>query len=94
MMPSPWQLISNSPPRINDHNIFHRAWLDGALSLVVDREQSAQDKCLDILDDILMSNICLAKRSDQPQHTMAWQLLAIMASKEGGEMRRYAIEVI
>ena len=32
-------------------------WLDGVLPLVMDRETTAQEKCFQILEDVLISNI-------------------------------------
>ena len=34
-----------------------RAWLDGVFPLVMDRETSASEKCLEILDEVIISNI-------------------------------------
>ena len=32
-------------------------WLDGVLPLVMDRETTAQEKCFQILEDVLISNV-------------------------------------
>ena len=34
-----------------------RVWLDAVLPMVIDRETTAQDKCLEMLDSILLGNI-------------------------------------
>ncbi len=34
-----------------------RVWLDGVLPLVMDRESSAAEKCLEILDEVVLGNI-------------------------------------
>ena len=32
-------------------------WLDGVLPMVMDQESGAQEKCLQLLDDVLLNNI-------------------------------------
>jgi hypothetical protein len=32
-------------------------WLDAVLPMVLDREVGAQEKCLQLLDDVILSNI-------------------------------------
>ncbi len=34
-----------------------RCWLDGVLPMVLDREVGAQEKCLQVLENILLANI-------------------------------------
>lgn len=37
--------------------IYFSLWLDGVFPLVMDRETTAQEKCFQILDEVLLSNI-------------------------------------
>ena len=36
---------------------FRSLWLDGVLPLVMDRETTAQEKCLQVLEEVLLNNI-------------------------------------
>lgn len=44
---------------------FSRSWLDGVLPLVMDRESTLQEKCMETLEEIILSNIVPINRSDQ-----------------------------
>ena len=47
------QHISTPPPPPPPPSL----WLDGVLPMVMDREASAQEKCISILEEVLLSNI-------------------------------------
>ena len=64
-----------------------RAWLENVLPMVLDRETSVQEKCLETLQSVLLSNLVPAHRSLTAHHQMAWQLVAIMAGDGCGETR-------
>ncbi|CAH1786833.1 unnamed protein product, partial [Owenia fusiformis] len=64
-------------------------WLDGVVPMVMDRETGAQEKCFEILEDVILSNIAPLHRSTGDQHKMLWSLMNIMASNEGVDLRRF-----
>ncbi|XP_044174621.1 condensin-2 complex subunit D3-like isoform X3 [Acropora millepora] len=65
-------------------------WLDGVFPLVMDRETTAQEKCFQILDEVLLSNIAPQSKSTSDQcHVLAWDLLERIVSPAGQEVRRY-----
>ncbi|XP_048580995.1 condensin-2 complex subunit D3 [Nematostella vectensis] len=64
-------------------------WLDGILPLVLDRETTAQEKCYQILEELILSKIVTLQRSVDVGHVLAWDLLKIVASPSGQEVRRY-----
>ncbi|XP_064635825.1 condensin-2 complex subunit D3-L-like [Lineus longissimus] len=65
------------------------AWLDGVLPLVLDRESSISTKCIDILEDNILGNVTPYTRSTEDCHDMVWQMLDVLASVKGVELRRY-----
>ncbi|KAJ7392191.1 Condensin-2 complex subunit D3 [Desmophyllum pertusum] len=69
--------------------MVHSLWLDGVLPLVMDRETTAQEKCFQILEDVLLSNIVPHSKSAGQHHILAWNLLDRVASPSGQEIRRY-----
>ncbi|KAM7435860.1 Condensin-2 complex subunit D3 [Porites harrisoni] len=69
--------------------MVHSLWLDGVLPLVMDRETTAQEKCFQILEDVLISNIVPQSKSTNQCHVLTWNLLDQIASPAGQEVRRY-----
>nr|XP_058971616.1 condensin-2 complex subunit D3-L-like [Pocillopora verrucosa] len=69
--------------------MVHSLWLEGVLPLVMDRETTAQEKCFQILEEVLLHNIVPLSKSTGPYHILAWDLLDIVASPSGQEVRRY-----
>ncbi|XP_027044721.1 condensin-2 complex subunit D3-like [Pocillopora damicornis] len=69
--------------------MVHSLWLEGVLPLVMDRETTAQEKCFQILEEVLLHNIVPLSKSTGTYHTLAWDLLDIVASPSGQEVRRY-----
>ena len=67
--------------------VFVRVWLDAVLPVVVDREMSAQEKCLETLKELLLNQIVPSNRSSTPKHKLAWQLLHVMSLPESRELR-------
>ncbi|XP_074660427.1 condensin-2 complex subunit D3-L-like [Tubulanus polymorphus] len=68
---------------------FQWAWLDGVLPLVMDRESSIVEKCLDYLQIVLLENIVAYKQSSAKMNTAAWQMTDTVATVKGTELRRY-----
>ena len=62
-------------------------WLDAILPLVVDRETTAQEKCLSILEEIILKNIVLERGTQNEDHVLAWKLLLLVAGISGEELR-------
>ena len=55
-------LISDASSCYEQCSLFHvwltfSLWLDGVLPLVTDRETTAQEKCFQILEEVLLNNI-------------------------------------
>ncbi|KAL3841668.1 hypothetical protein ACJMK2_019782 [Sinanodonta woodiana] len=65
------------------------AWLDGILPLVIDRETTLQEKCLEILEEVILGNIVPFNRSTKDCHQLAWGILGILAKDESVDQRRY-----
>lgn len=74
---------------------LRRSWLDGVLPAVMDREESAKEKCLSIMEEIILSELHLkpslsvdgeTTRTDQKE-TFAWRLLNIIAEEEEQDLR-------
>ncbi|KAK7500453.1 hypothetical protein BaRGS_00008360, partial [Batillaria attramentaria] len=72
----------------NDPKI-QRGWLKGVLPMLWDQEMSVQEKCLEILDQVILSNIVPCHRSKSDDHTMAWQLLTVISKEENRDLRRH-----
>ncbi|KAK7098259.1 hypothetical protein V1264_002597 [Littorina saxatilis] len=64
------------------------AWLKGVLPTVWDQETSIQDKCVDILDTVILSNMVPAHRTKSADHTMAWELLTLISKPDNTDLRR------
>jgi hypothetical protein len=62
-------------------------WLDAILPLVVDRETTAQEKCLSILEEIILRNIVLERGTPNEDQVLAWKLLMLVAGTSGEELR-------
>ncbi|XP_041367044.1 condensin-2 complex subunit D3-like [Gigantopelta aegis] len=68
---------------------IHSTWLNGVLPLVIDRESTLQEKCLETLEEIFIQNIVPHHRSKEPNHLLVWSLLRIMTRPENTDLRRY-----
>ncbi|XP_046375579.2 condensin-2 complex subunit D3-like isoform X1 [Haliotis rufescens] len=68
---------------------MQRAWLDGVLPLVMDRETTLQDKCIETLEDIVLDNVVPHNRSKDEGHQLVWSLLSIMTQYESLDLKRY-----
>ena len=73
--------------------VFQKAFLDGVVPLVADRETSVQDKCMETLEDVIFSNIVPYKKSNAEKHILAWALLNRMAGHEEVELRAYLMKI-
>ncbi|KAI0221272.1 Condensin-2 complex subunit D3 [Lamellibrachia satsuma] len=69
---------------------LQRIWLDGVLPMVMDRETGAQEKCLSVLEDVLLVNILPVGRSEDTDGCrLTWSLLDLIAGNDGADLRRY-----
>lgn len=57
------------------------------MPMVIDRESSLQDKCMEILEDMLLNHIVHAQKTRSPAHKLAWDLLTVMEQFENVELR-------
>jgi condensin-2 complex subunit D3 len=64
-------------------------WLDAVLPVIVDREASAQEKCLELIDTVILKHLVNIKRSSEVECGLAWSLLTQLASDGGQRLRRY-----
>ncbi|XP_052213027.1 condensin-2 complex subunit D3-like isoform X2 [Dreissena polymorpha] len=71
------------------HPVLQQTWLEGALPLVIDREQTLSDKCMETLEDLILNNVVLIIRSNSPCHQLAWDLLGVIARPHSVDQRRY-----
>ncbi|KAL4224772.1 Condensin-2 complex subunit D3 [Mactra antiquata] len=78
-------LLIESP----DNVTLQTNWLLGALPLVIDRETTLSEKSMELLEDIILSNIVIPVRSISPAHHLAWNLLEIIARPESVNHRQY-----
>ncbi|KAK3583282.1 hypothetical protein CHS0354_011171 [Potamilus streckersoni] len=70
-------------------NNLQSAWLDGILPLIIDRETTLQEKCLEILEEVILGNIVPSNRSTKDCHELAWGILGVLAKDESVDQRRY-----
>jgi hypothetical protein len=66
---------------------FCSIWLDAILPLVVDRETTAQEKCLSVLEEIILHHIALERGTQNEDQVLAWKLLQLIAGISGQELR-------
>lgn len=64
---------------------YYRIWLDAILPVVTDRETSAQEKCLSILEGIILKNISM--ETTGAEQLLSWNLLELIAGESGQELR-------
>ena len=65
--------------------VFYRLWLDGVLPSVMDREESVKEKCLSVMEEVILYGIRQPQRDMEIEGAVsfAWRLLNIIA--EDGE---------
>ncbi|XP_052706272.1 condensin-2 complex subunit D3-like isoform X1 [Crassostrea angulata] len=68
---------------------LQQCWLDGVLPLVTDRESTLEEKCMESLEEIILSNIVPINRSKNEGHRLVWNILEIMTRFESCLLRRY-----
>ncbi|XP_062580228.1 condensin-2 complex subunit D3-L-like isoform X1 [Saccostrea cucullata] len=68
---------------------LQKCWLDGVLPLVIDRETTLQEKCMETLEEIILNNIVPFNRSKDEGHELVWNILQIMTQFESCDLRRY-----
>ncbi|XP_028399882.1 condensin-2 complex subunit D3-like [Dendronephthya gigantea] len=78
-------LLTENP----ESELLHGVWLDAILPLVMDRETTAQEKCLSILEEIILQNIVQERGSQNCDQVLTWNLLKLIAGISGQEMRHY-----
>ncbi|XP_050409981.2 condensin-2 complex subunit D3 isoform X2 [Patella vulgata] len=66
-----------------------RAWLDGALPLIMDRENTLQEKCSELVEDVIFGNLTTYPKSTDEGHRLLWGLLATLSENEQADLRRY-----
>ena len=71
-----------------DLEFMQRLWLDGVLPSVMDRETGGQEKCMSLLERIVLCSIATKRRSTEFGNSV-WKLLSIIAEEENLELRRY-----
>lgn len=57
-----------------------RAWLQGVVPAVIDSESSVQDKALELLDQVLLSQVKLYSANYYPDTSqrLAWDLMSLL----------------
>ncbi|CAB4010599.1 condensin-2 complex subunit D3 isoform X2, partial [Paramuricea clavata] len=78
-------LLTENP----DSSLLHGIWLDAILPLVVDRETTAQEKCLSVLEEIILHHIALERGTQNEDQVLSWKLLQLIAGISGQELRHY-----
>ncbi|XP_063400127.1 condensin-2 complex subunit D3-L-like [Mytilus trossulus] len=68
---------------------LQKSWLEGVMPLVIDRETTLQEKCMDQLEEIILHNIVPLKRMTNESHRLAWDVLNIMTRSESVDLRKY-----
>ncbi|VDI33710.1 condensin-2 complex subunit D3, partial [Mytilus galloprovincialis] len=68
---------------------LQKSWLEGVMPLVIDRETTLQEKCMDQLEEIILHNIVPLKRMSNESHRLAWDVLNIMTRSESVDLRKY-----
>jgi len=79
------QLLEYSPA----NKQLQMAWLNGVLPMVSDREMTAQEKCVALLEEIVLCRMVSYERSTDQSHNLAWSLLDKIAGVEGQELSQY-----
>uniref|UniRef100_A0A8B9TAD2 Condensin-2 complex subunit D3 n=1 Tax=Anas platyrhynchos TaxID=8839 RepID=A0A8B9TAD2_ANAPL len=74
----------------HDNVLVQKAWLHGVVPVVMDTENSVQEKALDCLDQVLLQHIkhYTKFQSEDQKQTLAWELLTLLTS-ESQELSRY-----
>lgn len=66
---------------------FRNAWLDAALPLVVDGEETVRTRCSEMLEDFLLRPITVPSECTMARCELGWKLLELIDSKQ--DLRRY-----
>ncbi|XP_010179710.1 PREDICTED: condensin-2 complex subunit D3, partial [Mesitornis unicolor] len=74
----------------HDNVLIQKAWLNGVVPVVMDGENTVQEKALDCLEQVLLQHIkhCNKSRSEAEKQALAWDLLTLLTS-ECRELNRY-----
>ncbi|XP_077978206.1 condensin-2 complex subunit D3-L-like [Glandiceps talaboti] len=72
-----------------ESDMLQSLWLDGVVPMVTDRETTCQDKCLEMIEEVLLGNIVLLERTATPHHKMVWDIMNKVANDEGEEYRYF-----
>ncbi|XP_076344114.1 condensin-2 complex subunit D3-like [Tachypleus tridentatus] len=71
---------------------IQKHWMQGVLPLVLDAENSIQEKCLEMIDNLLLQNI--VSKTQEAHWEMAWKIMDNVASNEYQDMQRYLQKAI
>ncbi|XP_013791345.1 condensin-2 complex subunit D3-like, partial [Limulus polyphemus] len=66
---------------------IQKHWMQGVLPLVLDPENSIQEKCLEMVYSLLLEKI--VSKTEESHREMAWKILDDVASTEYQDMQRY-----
>ena len=70
-------------------HLIQKAWLNGVLPLILDRESTLQEKCMKHLQEIILYKIDIYSSSFTNQQMLMWNLLHIMSGEAEDNLRRY-----
>ncbi|XP_065051111.1 condensin-2 complex subunit D3-L-like isoform X2 [Rhopilema esculentum] len=68
---------------------LQKFWLNCVLPMVLDRETTAQEQCVGVLEELILSKIRPSDKSYDSDHILAWTLLDNIAGNEGQESSQY-----
>ncbi|XP_071957014.1 condensin-2 complex subunit D3-L-like, partial [Antedon mediterranea] len=66
-----------------ENQVQQRMWLNAVLPMVLDKEMTAQERCLQLLEEVILQKITHVNKSTKDCHTLAWSLLSFIAGPEG-----------
>uniref|UniRef100_T1IIB1 non-specific serine/threonine protein kinase n=1 Tax=Strigamia maritima TaxID=126957 RepID=T1IIB1_STRMM len=70
--------------------LLHGVWVEGVLPCMVDRETSVQEKCIEVMENIILQNIVAFNKSFLERHRMVWKILNLIAEKGSERFLRRA----
>ncbi|KAG1703671.1 Condensin-2 complex subunit D3 [Nymphon striatum] len=70
--------------------ILQKHWIDGVLPLVFDKETSVQQKCYELLEELLLNPICGSKKTECSELLeTAWKILGMISTSHNQDNQRY-----
>ena len=67
-------------------DVLYRVWLQGVLPVVSDRESTASEKCLQLLQELVLDGVCKSGASEVTKQ-LAWSLLRQLMQPDLCELR-------